>query len=130
MDTIIIEDLEVFYRVGVTDEEREQPQRLLITLELTRDFMAAAESDDLTATIDYHAVTQRLLNFGKEWDWRLIETLAEDIAGVLLTEFKPDRVAVQVKKFAIPQARYVSVRIERRPVAAESVASVNTDGVA
>src|SRR5262245_13743984 len=113
MDTIVIKDLEVFYRVGVSEEERAKPQRLLLTLELTRDFWAAAENDDLAGTIDYHAVTQRLVKFGQDWDWRLIETLAEDVAGVLLNEFKPQRVSVQVKKFAIPQARYVSVRIER-----------------
>ncbi len=113
MDTIIVKDLEVFCRVGVSEEERAQAQRLLITAEMARDFLAAAENDDLAATIDYHAVTERLLRFGKEWDWRLIETLAEDIARVLLDEFKADSVSVEVKKFAIPQARYVSVRIKR-----------------
>ena len=61
MDTIVIKDLEVFYRVGVSEEERAKPQRLLLTIELTRDFSAAAENDDLRATIDYHALTERLL---------------------------------------------------------------------
>src|SRR3954467_15126458 len=86
MDTIHIHDLEVFYRVGVPDEERATPQRLLLDLQLHLDFARAAATDDLTKTINYFAVTQRLLNFGENREWRLIEKLAEDIATVILTE--------------------------------------------
>ena len=42
MDRIIISELEVFYRVGVTEQERSQPQRLLLTVEMALDFAAAA----------------------------------------------------------------------------------------
>ena len=45
MSKISIVDLEVFYRVGVPDEERAKPQRLLLTVEMEFDFSAAAESD-------------------------------------------------------------------------------------
>ena len=65
MGKIIIHELEVFYRVGVPDSERAQSQRLLVTIEMETDFTAAAASDDLARTIDYHAVTQRLLKFGE-----------------------------------------------------------------
>jgi len=44
MDTIIIQDLEVHYRVGVPEAERAEPQRLLLTLEMTTDFTTAAVS--------------------------------------------------------------------------------------
>ena len=64
IDTITIADLEVFYQVGVTEEERAQPQRLLVTVEMSGDFGAAAARDNLADTIDYFAVTQRLLRFG------------------------------------------------------------------
>ena len=62
---ISIVDLEVFYRVGVPDAERAQPQRLLLTVEMESDFSAAARSDSIADTIDYFAVTQRLLKFGE-----------------------------------------------------------------
>ena len=113
MDKISIVDLEVFYRVGVPDAERAQPQRLLLTVELETDFSAAAKRDDLGATIDYFAVTQRLLKLGEGREWKLIEKLAEDIADVVLAEFKPQAVFVAVKKFIIPQARYVAVSFKR-----------------
>jgi dihydroneopterin aldolase len=44
MSKISIVDLEVFYRVGVPDEERAQPQRLLLTVEMESDFSAAAKT--------------------------------------------------------------------------------------
>ena len=78
MDTITICDLEVFYCVGVPDEERAKPQRLLLTVEMEHDFRAAASEDELADTIDYHAVTQRLRAFGDGVHWHLIETLAVD----------------------------------------------------
>ena len=128
-DTITICDLEVLYRVGVPAEERAQPQRLLLTVELSQDFTAAAGTEDLTHTIDYYAVTQRLLRLGEGRSWKLIETLAVEIAELLLTEFGPHAVAVEVKKFVVSQARYVSVRVWRErpgPRASPPAAATNT----
>ena len=113
MDTITISDLEVFYCVGVPDEERAKPQRLLLTVEMEHDFRTAASEDELVETIDYFAVSQRLLRFGDGVHWRLIETLAVDIAQMVLEEFRARAVGVEVKKFIIPEARHVSVRVRR-----------------
>ena len=118
MDVIHIHDLEVFYRVGVPDTERATPQRLLLDIQLHLDFRAAAASDDLSKTINYFEVTQRLLKFGENREWKLIEKLAEDIARMILADFRPARVRVEVKKFIIPQARHISVAIERPAPAA------------
>jgi len=114
MSQISIVDLEVFYRVGVPDAERAQPQRLLLTVEMESDFSTAAKTDSIADTIDYFAVTQRLLKFGEGKSWKLIEKLAADIANAILSEFKPQSVTVEVKKFVIPQARHVSVAVTRK----------------
>jgi len=108
---ISIVDLEVFYRVGVPDEERAKPQRLLLTIEMELDFSKAAKTDSITDTIDYFAVSQRLLKFGEGKSWKLIEKLAADIQEMILTEFKPQSVSIEVKKFVIQQARFVCVKI-------------------
>ncbi len=113
MDVISITDLEVFYCVGVPDEERAKPQRLLLTVEMEHDFSKAASEDDIGETIDYFAVSQRLLKFGDGVHWKLIETLAVDIAQMILEEFRVRRVTVEVKKFILPETRYVSVRVTR-----------------
>lgn len=113
MDQIVIEDLAVFFHVGVPDEERAQPQRLLLTVVMEHDFSKAAATDDLRGTIDYYAVSRRLLALGNGRSWKLIETLAVDIAGLILAEFKPARVQVEVRKFILPEARHVAVRVVR-----------------
>ena len=112
-DVISIHDLEVFYRIGVPDEERAQPQRLLITVEMQKDILEAVQADDLTQTIDYFAVAQRLLRFGQDREWKLIETLASEIADSVRGEFDATGVTVEVKKFVIPEARWVSVCVTR-----------------
>ena len=113
MDTVIIRDLAVSYHVGVPEAERAQPQRLLLTVEMERDFSEAAKADDLRHTIDYYAVCQRLLHLGEGRSWKLIETLAVEIAQVVKAEFGAGRVRVEVQKFIIAEARYVAVRVER-----------------
>ncbi len=113
MDQIIINELEVFMRVGVPEAERAKPQRLLLTVELDHDFAAAARNDRLQETIDYHAVAARLAGFGRRRSWKLVETLAVDMAEMILREFKPKRVSIEIKKFILPQARHVAVRVTR-----------------
>src|SRR5512141_705068 len=113
MDTIIIQDLAVEFRVGVPYEERVRPQRLLLTLEIEHDFAAAAAADDLRHTIDYYAICQRLLHLGDKREWKLIETLAIEIAEMVLRDFAAQRVSVEVKKFIIAEARHIAVRVTR-----------------
>lgn len=111
MDRIAIHDLAVLFHVGVPAAERANPQRLTLTVEMEHDFSVIG--DALDRTIDYQAVSQRLLDYGRERSWQLIETLAVELAEMILREFKPSRVTVEVKKFVLPQARHVSVRVTR-----------------
>jgi FolB domain-containing protein len=109
MSKITIVDLEVHYCVGVTDEEREQPQRLLLTVDLSLDFSSASVSDRIERTINYQTVADELLKFGEGRSWKLLERLVANIADHILTEYKPQAVMVEAKKFSIPQAKFVSV---------------------
>ncbi len=111
MDCIVIKDLSVHYHVGVPDEERAQPQRLALTIEMEHDFSGIG--DALDRTIDYYAVSRRLLDFGNGRSWKLIETLAVEIAEMILREFKARRVTVEVKKFILPETEYVAVHVIR-----------------
>jgi len=113
MSRISIVDLEVFYQIGITEEERAKPQRLLITVEMDFDFSAAAMSDRLEKTINYFDVSQELLKYGHNRNWKLLEKLTANIADFIMVRFKPETVTVEIKKFPIPQARYVSVALIR-----------------
>lgn len=113
MGKIAIVDLEVHYCVGVTDQERAQPQKLLLTVEMNVDFTAAALTDRVEKTVNYQKVSDDLLQFGQGRSWRLLEKLVSNLADRILTEYEPENVLVEVKKFVIPQARYVSASLSR-----------------
>jgi dihydroneopterin aldolase len=113
MSRISVVDLEVFYNVGITDDERATPQRLLITVDMDFDFSSAALSDRLEKTINYQILSERILKFGTARSWRLLEKLVTNLADAILIEFRPQAVTVEIKKFSIPQAKYVSVTLTR-----------------
>jgi dihydroneopterin aldolase len=113
-DLIRVVDLEVFAHLGVADEERRQPQRLLISLEMSVATIAhAAKTDDLARTINYHDATLRIKALAEKRPRKLLETLAEEIATDLLKTYPLRKVALEIKKFILPDTRFVSVRIER-----------------
>jgi dihydroneopterin aldolase len=114
MSKISIVDLEVFYCVGVSDQERASPQRLLLTVEMGFDITSAALSDRIERTIDYFAVSQMLLKHGEGRSWKLLERLVSNLCDLILGEYPAHSVSVTVKKFVIPEARYVSVQLTKR----------------
>ncbi len=113
MSRITIVDLEVFVCVGVTDEERAKPQRLLVTVDMNYDFSIAAVSDRVEKTINYQTVADQLLKFVEGRSWKLLEKLAANIADMILNEHRPQAVTVEIKKFSVPQARHVSVSLTK-----------------
>ena len=111
IDRIHIEQLEVHGRVGVPDSERAQPQRL--TLNLTLWPKIAELQDNLANTVNYSAVAECVKEFVSQHDYKLIETLGEQIAAHLLAQFNLRKVEVEVRKFVLPDANYVSVTAVR-----------------
>ena len=112
-DRITIKDLEVQFYVGVPDEERAEPQKLLITIEMTHDLAPSGASDTLAQTIDYYTVCQAVKALGQARHWKLLEALADDICELVLEKFKPDIVRVMIKKFILPDTRWVSIEMSR-----------------
>ena len=113
MSKISIADLEVFFCVGVTDEERAKPQRLLITVDMSLDFSVAAVSDRIEKTINYQDVADDVVKYGDGRNWKLIEKLATNLADFILARYKPHGVSVEIKKFPIPKARHVAVSVTK-----------------
>src|SRR5687767_12776049 len=106
-------DLGVLCRIGVPDEERANAQRLLITVEMQGDFSRACLSDDILATANYYDVSRRIVDLCQNRSYKLIERLAYEIAEMILTEFNSENVTVEVKKFILSDARYVSFKLSR-----------------
>jgi len=112
-DQIIIQELELMARVGVTAEERAQPQRLTVSLILEPRNSFAGLNDELAGTVDYAAVCAELQRFVAARPKRLIETLAHELGEHLLQQFNLRRVELELRKFALPETRYVAVRLVR-----------------
>jgi FolB domain-containing protein len=85
----------------------------LLTIELECDFTNASAKDSLSETIDYAHLAQSLSTFGEGREWKLIETLSVEVADMILRQYNPKHVTVEVKKFILPQTRWVSVRVQR-----------------
>jgi dihydroneopterin aldolase len=113
-DLIRIVDLEVHAHLGVPEDERAHPQRLLVTLALEMgDFGPAARADDIALTLDYSELTEQVKRIAAAHPRQLLETFASDLADELLAAFPIHRLRLEVKKFVLPNTRYVSVEIER-----------------
>jgi dihydroneopterin aldolase len=112
-DEIRIEELELVARVGVPDEERAEPQRLVLSANLQPRHTFDELDDDLARTVDYAAVCAELREFVRQRADRLIETLADAIAKHLLGRFDLERVEIELRKFVLPETRFVAVRLAR-----------------
>lgn len=113
-DTITIDRLTVWSRVGVPDQERAVPQRLQVTLEMeVASFRAAAAADDVGMTVDYARVAELLTQIAARRPRRLIETLGEEMCQEILDAFPVSRVRLVIHKFILPEAREVRVSMLR-----------------
>ncbi len=114
MDSIFLNDLKVETIVGIWDWERKIRQTVSIDLQLGADIKRAAASDSIDDTLNYKLVAKRVQQFVSESSFKLVETLAENIAEVVIAEFEVPWVEVRVNKpGAIRGARDVGVNIRR-----------------
>lgn len=114
MDIIYVRGLEVKTVIGVYDWEREIRQPVTIDLDLGTDMREAAGSDDHRHVVDYRSVCLRVTEFIEACELQLLESLAEQIAQLVLEEFSVAWIRVRVgKPAAITGAREVGVVIER-----------------
>jgi len=115
MDIIFLRELKIETIIGVFDWEREIKQTVILDLEMAADIRQAAATDQLEDTLNYKAVTKRLIDFVSHSEFQLVETLAERVAEIVLTEFSVPWVRLQLnKQGAVSGARDVGVIIERR----------------
>lgn len=115
MDIIYLRGLHVEAVIGIWEWERKVRQTIAIDLEFSTKASAAAATDNIDDALNYHDVAQRLIKFTEDSEFRLVETLAEALARILITEFGVKWVKLSVgKPGAIRGAREVGVIIERR----------------
>ncbi len=113
-DTIFLRGLAIECIIGFIDWERRVKQTVIIDLELPVDCRNAALTDEVTDTLDYKRVAKRVIAFVEESQFKLVETLAQRLALLLLSEFGVEWIRLSINKpGAIRGSRDVGVRIER-----------------
>jgi 2-amino-4-hydroxy-6-hydroxymethyldihydropteridine diphosphokinase len=124
MDRVFIEGLEIEALIGIYDWERRIRQPLQFDIEMAFDNRKPAASDAIADTLDYKAVSKRLIEFVSQSSYGLVETLAERCASLILNEFAVTQLRLKLSKpGAVRGARAVGVIIERSREATSTPAS-------
>lgn len=117
MDKILLNDIKVECIVGIWEWERRVPQVVIVDLELATDVRKAAASDRIEDAVDYKHAADRVREFVAQSQFKLLESLAENTAQLLLHEFSLSAVRVKISKpAALGAGAKVSVVIERTAV--------------
>jgi len=114
MDKVFIEALEIECVIGIYDWERKIRQPIALDIEMDFDNRKAAATDDIADTLDYKAVSKRLIDFVSQSSYGLVETLAERCCEIILAEFAVSHVRLKLSKIgAVRGAKAVGVILER-----------------
>lgn len=110
-----LKSLQVDCVVGIYDHERQQPQTVIMDIELDYDFAPAAASDAIADALDYDQVASGVAELVQRRAFQLIETMAEETAAMLLARLAQVRtVRLEIRKpAAVPAAACAFVRVER-----------------
>ena len=114
MDTIFLRDLEINATIGIFEWEKRIKQKVRIDLEMATDIAKAAATDSIDDTLDYKAISKRIIQFVEDSSYELIETLIEKISEIIMNEFNVPWVRITLSKpGAVRGSRDVGVVIER-----------------
>jgi dihydroneopterin aldolase len=126
-DRIFLRGLAIECIIGFIEWERRVTQTVIIDLEMPVDCARAAQTDDVADTLDYKRVAKRVIGFVGQSQFKLVETLAQRIAMLILEEFGVPWVRLTVNKpGAIRGSRDVGVSIERTRADLESGSTAAT----
>ncbi|SDX71222.1 2-amino-4-hydroxy-6-hydroxymethyldihydropteridine diphosphokinase [Eubacterium barkeri] len=99
MDKIRIKKLEVFAKHGVFPEENVLGQKFVISATLHINTRQAGLTDDLSQSINYGEVCQFIKSLTENNVFKLLETLAEELAQGLLLQFsKITKIDILIEK--------------------------------
>jgi dihydroneopterin aldolase len=114
MDIVFIHGLRIETTIGIYDWEKETKQPVVLDLEMASDIARGAATDRIEDALDYKAVSKRLKQFVSESRFELVETLAEQVAGIIRDEFGVPWVRLTLNKVgAVTDSEGVGVIIER-----------------
>lgn len=112
---ILIENLKVITGIGISREEREQYQEILMNIECEVDFSRAMVTDSIDDTVDYRKLAETIRDFCKKHSFHLLEKLGGKLLELLFEDF-PGIKAIRIQIFktkAIKEAERTGIEIYR-----------------
>ncbi len=94
---ILLSDLTLACRIGVTEEERAQRQRLRFNIQLETRAEPPRE-DKITEVVDYGPLAARIRNVCAEAEFRLLESLAGRIAQACFFDARVASARIRIEK--------------------------------
>ena len=114
MDIIFLRELKIDTLIGVYEWEKRVPQTLQIDLEIALPSSLACQTDNIDDALNYADIVRDIQKALASRHYNLLEALAENIAQILIVDFKAPWVKVSVAKLnAIRGSKMVGICIER-----------------
>lgn len=118
MDKVFIKNLEIEAIIGIYDFERTTKQKVVFDIEMWWDVAKAAKSENIDDALNYKTLSDQLIEFVGKSEYQLIETLAEDVAAIIINQYKVETVKLKLHKpDALDGATDVGVEILRHRTA-------------
>jgi dihydroneopterin aldolase len=113
LDKVFVKNLVIPCKVGVTEKERAKKQNVVVDLEVFCDLRKAGKADDLSKSVSYSELQEKVTGIVGNGEFKLLESLAEDVASLVLKDSIASRVVVTVKKEKYAKKPILGIEIAR-----------------
>lgn len=113
MDKVFVRNLVVPCKVGVTNEEQLIKQNVIVEIDVFCDLSSAGATDDLSKSISYVEIQEKVNEAVKDGEFKLLESVAETVAALILKNPRTSKVVVSVKKQKYAKEPSMGIEISR-----------------
>jgi FolB domain-containing protein len=112
-DKVFIKNLVIPCTIGVTEKERKEKQKVIVDLEIFCDLSHAGATDDLNNSINYAEIQENVTAAVTGGEFKLLESLAQTVASLILKNPLASQVTVAVKKEKYGKTPAIGIEITR-----------------
>jgi len=112
-DKIFIKNFRIPCKIGILEEERGKEQEVIVDVEIFRELREAGITDDIKKTVSYSEIRQKIYDTVSCGESKLLETVAQKIASLLLEDIETWKVTVRVRKKKYDHDPQIGIEITR-----------------
>jgi dihydroneopterin aldolase len=113
--SVFVRNLVLSCSIGIYEHEKLKKQRVRVNADLTVVPQTVVTAEDIDDVLNYETIIEGVQAIADAGHIDLVETFADRVASLCLTDRRVESVRVSVEKLDVyPQAESVGVSIERR----------------